>query len=448
MNRQTSRFHIPSGNDALKKALKNRHPYDIALIYLDQGEAIKERMITVLEPNMLSGLFIEFSFENQTDLLNRLDDQRQKALIEHLPTDELKQYLDLLDDDDVQEILAKMSPMKAKIMSLLMRYQDDTAASMMSADFMTVPVTMSIKDATQSIIRRSKDSDYLDKVFVVDTDETLCGAISLVQLITARPSQSLDEIKEPVQHVIPLNMSIEETIRTVVDYDQSVVPVMDQKGRLIGIITADDIFDEIIEETESDYQGIALIKDHDNQLSAWMRSRRRLPWLMIAVFLNVMIALFLSVFEATVLEVAALILFQPMILGMAGNIGTQALAVTILGLHHDEIDRHQLIGKHLTRETLVGLLNSLIMAMLAFVYVYLFMTFSPLGNQAPFGLAAVVFSAVFVSMSVSAMIGVLIPLILDHFEIDPANASGPIMTTLNDLIALMVYFGIATLAFL
>ncbi len=448
MNRQTKRFHIPGSNDALRRALKNKHPYDLALIYLDQGETIKERMIAVLETKSLSGLFIEFSFENQTDLLERLDDKRQKALFEDLPTDELKQYLDLLEAKSIHEILAKISPVKAKIMSLLLRYQEDTAASIMSADFMSIPVTMSIKDATQSIIRRSKDSDYLDKVFVVDADERLCGAISLVQLITARASQSLDEIKVPVRHVIPFDMSIEETIKTVVDYDQSVVPVADQELRLIGMITADDIFDEIIEEMESDYQGIALIRDHDNQLSAWMRSRKRLPWLMVAVFMNVMIALFLSVFEATVLEVAALILFQPMILGMAGNIGTQALAVTILGLHHDEIVRHKLISKHLKRETIVGILNSLIMAVLAFLYVYLFMTVNPLGSQAPFGLAVVVFCAVFVSMTVSAMIGVLIPMTLDHFEIDPASAAGPIMTTLNDLIALMVYFGIATLAFL
>ena len=169
---------------------------------------------------------------------------------------------------------------------------------------------------------------------------------------------------------------------------------------------------------------------------------------MIAVILNLVIATILSFFEVTLVQVVALVLFQPTILGMAGNIGTQSLAVTILGLHLEEIDGKKKARKHALKEMTVGLINSLLLATAAFAFVSIFLSIVPTGNQVPFAIASVVFISVFASMFIAGTMGALVPLIFNHFHIDPSAASGPIMTTINDLVTLIIYFGIATLVFI
>jgi magnesium transporter len=193
---------------------------------------------------------------------------------------------------------------------------------------------------------------------------------------------------------------------------------------------------------------MALLSDYESSSSAFKRSKQRLPWLMIAVVLNLLIASFLSIFEATIAEVTALILFQPLILGMAGNIGTQALAVTIIKFNVEPMEDENKHKKHIYKEIAIGLFNSIILAILSFIFVYSFLSLVPTGSQSPESIASVVLIAVFASMFISSAMGVLIPITLTKFGSDPSVASGPIMTTINDLVALVIYFGVATLIFL
>jgi magnesium transporter len=443
MKREISRFRLPSGNDQLRRALSRIHPYDLALLYLDQGEGFRTRMISLLDSSLIARMFVELSQDSRHSLLEQLPDETRTRVFDHIPSDELSEFMDGLEAEEQDAFFLSMSRKKSKVIRLLLAYPDDTAASVMSADFLTIGLRMTIKEATKAIISQSKEGDHLDKVFVTDEDGHLMGEISLVGIITARPEDRLEAIMTPVRRTVRADQSIEDTIDMVMDYDESVIPVISGDNRILGIVTADDVFDELIEDAESDFQGIASIRDHDNSLSAFERSKRRLPWLMTAVVMNLIIVLLLSVFEATLVEVVALVLFQPMILGMSGNIGTQALAVTILGLHNDRIK-----ARHVMREMMIGAFNSALMALFAFAYVFGFLTLFPTGNEHPAALAAVVALAVFVSMSVSAMIGAAIPLLLDRYGADPASASGPIMTTANDLIGLVIYFSFATLVFL
>ncbi|PKK96626.1 MAG: hypothetical protein CVV58_05390, partial [Tenericutes bacterium HGW-Tenericutes-3] len=268
------------------------------------------------------------------------------------------------------------------------------------------------------------------------------------QLIMTRSGKKIFEVmNEDIQFVYEYE-TIEKAIQSVKDYDKNSIPVLNSKKQILGIVTADDVFDEIVENTEDDYQKMALIGDHDSSLSAVGRASQRLPWLMIAVVLNLVIATILSLFDATLVQVTALILFQPTILGMAGNIGTQSLAVTILGLHLEEIDSKKTARKHIFKEMTVGFINSLFLATAAFAFVTLFLILVPTGNQGAVSIALVVFTAVFSSMFIAGSMGVLVPLIFNHYHVNPAAASGPIMTTINDLVTLIIYFGVATLVFL
>lgn len=430
----------------LDKMFDAIHGYDLALLYPSLEDIEKKRMITLIKDDKLSDMFVELEKEDQIDIINYLNQNKIKKLITSLESDDLKEFLEDFDEETQKQYLKYLGKIKAKTIELLLAYEDDHAASIMTTDFMTVDEKMNIKDATNKIITTSKDQDYIDHIYVTNNQNQWVGTIDIKDLIIARPGQYIKDIMEDEDIFIFEDDSIEKAIDMVQDYDKNAIPVLDHNHHVIGIITADDIFDELIEDYEEDYQKLALINEHTTALTSVERSKQRLPWLLIAVLLNLVTVSILSTFEATLETVTVLVLFQPMILGMAGNIGTQSLAVTILGIHQDDFEQKH--KKHIVKEILVGVFNSAILAMIAFLFVYALLSIIGSQNISPRNIAQVVALAIFLAMSISSSMGALVPLTLHHFDIDPASASGPIMTTFNDIIALVLYFGIATIMFL
>lgn len=430
----------------LDKMFDAIHGYDLALLYPSLEDIEKKRMIALIKDEKLADMFVELENEYQLDLIHYLSQAKVKKLITNLESDDLKEFLEDLDEESQKQYLKYLSKVKAKTIELLLTYQDDHAASIMSTDFMIVGQNMSIKDATNKIVTTSKDQDYIDHIYVTNDDDQWIGTIDIKDLIIARSGQLVKDIMEDEDIFIFEDDSIEKAIDMVQDYDKNAIPVLDHNHHIIGIITADDIFDELIEDYEEDYQKLALINDHTTALTSIQRSKQRLPWLLIAVLLNLVTITILSTFEATLEAVTALVLFQPMILGMAGNIGTQSLAVTILGIHEDDFkNKHK---KHIVKEISVGVFNSSILAIIAYVFVYTLLSIISSSVTNPQSIAQVVGLAIFLAMSISSTMGALVPMTLHKFNIDPASASGPIMTTFNDIIALVLYFGIATMMFL
>ena len=442
------KLNFKHGDDVLSQTIASIQSYDLSIIYPYLETIEKERLLSLMTMIKLTLMFVELSQSEQLEILDILTFNKRKELLKTLENDDLKAFIESLDEDVQPSIIALLPKIKAKTIELLMTYDEDLAASIMTTEFIAIHENVSIKDATNHIVTAAKDQDYIDTLFVIDQEKRLVGVIDLKDLIVARPSQSLLDIMNQDYHYVLEYESIEKAISKVRDYDRNALPVLDKQKRMIGIITADDIFDELIESNEEDYQKMALINDHENTSSALKRSSQRLPWLLLAVFLNLIIASFLSIFEATLVEVIALAFFQPLILGMAGNIGTQSLAVTILGLHLEEIEHQKLSKQHAYKETTIGLINSIILGGLSCLVVFGFLSFLNIGTQAPLEIASVVGFAVFASMLISAFMGVLIPLTLSKFDIDPSVASGPIITTINDIVALVIYFGVATIAFM
>lgn len=443
------KINFKHSDEQLKKAFKPIFAYDLALYYPLLNEDEKKRLLNLIGLEKMTDMFVELDADDQLDLLDHLDQTKKKSLFRSMESDDLKEFIEDIDEEKRPAIFEMLSKVKAKTISLLLTYEEDTAASIMSTDFVTVGIDETIKEATDHIIKDSKEQDYIDTIFVVDQDKRIIGLIDLKDLIRARSSATLAKILIDDFQFVYADETIEKAIQTVVDYDRNAIPVLDSDDHVIGIVTADDVFDEIIEATESDYQKMALISDHESSSSSWVRSKKRLPWLMLAVVLNLLIASFLSIFEATLAEVTAIVLFQPLILGMAGNIGTQSLAVTILGIHKNEYDGKNIPKDHMIKELLIGLINSVLLAMAAFIFVTGFLSLFPTQDtQLPYEMGLVVLIAVFASMFISALMGVLVPIMFHRNNLDPAAASGPIMTTINDLVALVIYFGIATLAFL
>ncbi len=443
------RLNFKANDTQFKKIIKPILAYDLAGLYPNLEVEEKKRLLDLMGLDKMTDMFVELDVDDQLDLISYLDDVKKRSLFRNMESDDLKEFLSDIDDDMRIQMMGYLSKIKQKTMALLLTYDEDEAASIMSPDFMTISIENTIKEATDHVIKDSRDIDYIDTIYVVDQVGKLLGYIDLKDLIIARSSTSIQKIMEEDFQFVYFDEPIEKAIQTVVNYDRNVIPVLDPDLHMLGILTADDIFDELIETTESDYQNLALLGDHESDFTPFERAKQRLPWLMLAVLLNLVNASVLSSFEATLIQVSAIVLFQPMILGMAGNIGTQALAVTILGIHKKEFDEQSLPKRHIVKEFGVGLFNSILLGLLAFGFVTLYLTLLPTsGTQEPYQMGLVVFSAVFGSMFISSQMGVFVPILMNKFGQDPSAASGPMMTTINDLVALMIYFGIATLAFL
>ncbi len=444
-----NKINFKHSDDAIKRSLNHLYPYDIAVLYQTLDDDEKTRLVHLIKLETLVETFVELEEDDQKEIFELLPTTTQKSLLRKLETDELKAFIDLYDIEEKRHEMVGMLPkVKARTIQLLLTYDEDEAASIMMTDFFTIPIHLTIKEATKYIISKSKDNDYIDTVFIQDDNNQCIGLVDLKELIIARPNQKLENLMTTDFPYVLANDSIEEAIQFVLDYDKNVIPVLSETHEILGIITADDIFDELIEDYEEDYESFSQISDHDISLTPFERSRQRLPWLFIGVVLNLLTITILASFSATIEQVTVLVLFQPMILGMAGNIGTQALAVTILGIHQQDFKEQDRAKKHILKEISIGLINSLLLGIIAFIFVQLYLTVLGITSQSPLDVATTVFIALSTAMFISSIIGSSVPIIFDKFGIDPASASGPMMTTINDIISLVVYFSIATLMFM
>ncbi|MCK9236014.1 MAG: magnesium transporter [Acholeplasmataceae bacterium] len=431
-----------------KKTINQILPYDLTLHYDEYSLDEKKRIIKFLNVERLPQIFIHFDSEEQFEFFHLLEDVKKKILLRTLETDDLKDFIEELDETEQLSVYPFMTQAKKRTIERLLTYGEDIAASLMSTDFFTVSANLSIKDATHKVISQSSDQDYIDTVYVVDDNNHPIGMIPIKDLIIARSHDKLTDIMSTQFYALKESDTIDKAIQMIKDYDLDAIPVVSDEYLIVGIVTADDIFDEMVDDLEDDFQKMAMIVDHEPSLTSLERSKQRLPWLLIAVILNLLIASFLSIFERTLSEVIALVLFQPLILDMAGNIGTQSLAVTIIGLHKDDYEQKETQKKHVFKELRVGFINSLILAVSSCLFAFVFLSIIPVGNQKPLEIGFVVFTAMFSSMFISSLMGVLIPLGFDKMKVDPAAASGPIMTTVNDIVALVIYFGVATMLFI
>ena len=443
------KINFKHSDESIKKVLSHLYPYDLAQMYQKFDLDEKKRLLHLINLDVLVEVFVELDEEDQLEIIDLIQPNTKKSLLRKLETDELKAFIELYDDEEKRhELVSLLSKVKAKTIQLLLTYDEDEAASIMMTDFFTIPIGLTIKEATNMIITKSKDNDYIDTVFIVDDDKKCIGLVDLRDLIIARPNQLLSNMLIDDFPYVNANDPIEEAIQIVLDYDRNVIPVFDESHSIIGIITADDIFDELIEDYEEDYDSFSQISDHDVTLTPFERSKQRLPWLFIGVFLNLLTITILSNFSATIEQVTVLVLFQPMILGMAGNMGTQSLAVTILGIHQKDYKEPHHAKKHVLKEMTIGLINSLLLGAVAFAFVSIYLSILNISSQNPVEVAFAVFMALSIAMFVSSFLGSIVPITFDKLGIDPASASGPMMTTINDIISLVIYFSIATLMFI
>lgn len=423
----------------LKNILAKLHESDIAQLFEENSDE-RERIFKLIGIKKFSLVFTELNEELAMKTYLRLSLDQKKSLLRHLEIDDIKSFVELFKISYHDEIIKLLNKSTQEKVRKLLSYDGDKAGSISSPHFIVTNLDDKVKDATRMVIKESTEKDEIGAIFVNDEENKFVGGIELKDLIIARGNTIIKNIVNESYPYAFEDDSVESALRKIRDYDIQVLPVLNSDYILIGVITAEDALEFMEEEHIDRVEKLVSIESHDELSNPFKRSMNRLPWLLISVVLNIIIASFLTVFSKTIDQNVALVLFQPMILGMAGNIGTQSIAVTILGINQDIIEPK----KHILREIKVASINSLLSGIIGVIIVYLFLIILPNSYGDIHIIALIVGLSLMLSMFISALIGVMIPFGLRKVGVDEKAASGPIISTVNDFSALGIYFLIAT----
>jgi magnesium transporter len=433
-------------NDIIKEKILEYHPYEISEALMEMSTSERAKFFTIFSSEDVSSVI---GYLDDDDVLSLFEDMKPRYIvniIQELDIDDAVDIMQAMPEDDRAAYLKLMDNDHREQIKSLLHYPEDTAGSIMTTEYIEIDVDDSVEQAMKKLIKQAVDAETISTLYVTDFKNILVGTLSLREIILARKGQKISDIMNTRIISVTASMDQEEVANIFKDYDFTALPVVDKLGRLLGIITIDDIVDVIEEEASEDYSKFAGISDVEidaDTETIWMSVKKRLPWLLVLSGLGFLTSTIISSFQGTLSAVPTIALFMPMILGMAGNTGTQALAVTVRGLNNDEFINKSAIGKHLFREFGTGLLNGAIIASILFAITFIFLHITGVDNALK--ITQAVSMAIVISLAVTTFAGALIPIIMDAIKIDPAVASGPFVTVVGDLLATSVYFTLATI---
>ncbi|ARK29263.1 magnesium transporter [Halalkalibacter krulwichiae] len=413
------------------------HPTDQVEIFKQMSEDKRKRVYHYLTANEFANLFIGLRLHEQKQVFTELKDDFALEMLGELPADEITDFFNEIPNHITTYLLKKMEKSEADNIKLLRTYKDDSAGSLMTTEFIKVAPNDTISEIMNLLRLEGIDAETIYYIYIVNDVDKLIGVVSLRELIITSPEITVDQVmKEQVVSVFPTTDQ-EQVFTIIKNYNLLAVPVISSEEKIIGIVTVDDVMDVMEEETTEDIGEFAAVKGAlDLDVSSFVATKKRLPWLILLLFIGMITAGLIGTFEATLAEVAILAVFIPLIADMAGNTGTQSLAVVVRGLALDKFDQKTVL-ELIKRETATGLM----MGFVCGVFV------SGIGMLIPNGSPILGFTigvSLFVTILFSTLSGTIIPLVINKFKIDPAVASGPFITTINDFIGLFVYFSIAT----
>lgn len=412
-------------------------PYDIAQIYEDLPEKHRTRFLFFLNIDALADLIQELSSEEQIDVLNRLGIEKSGKVLDMMDNDDLASLLEDLSPEKITALLSGMKKEESKIVQDIMNYPPETAGRLMTNRFVWIRDYYSVREAVDKLKTFAELAETINYLYVIDQNRKLVGVVSYRDLLIAEMTEKIRDIMyERVISVLE-DTDQEEVARLIERYDFLAIPVINSEHILMGIITVDDIIDVVIQEANEDIEKLSASgKSIDFETKSFVAAYRRLPWLILLLFIGVISGSIISSYEDTLDKVVALAFFMPMISGMTGNTGTQSLAVVVRGLASNDIDKRvitRLIFRELSVGVIIGVICGILISIIALVW------------QGNLVLGLVVGSSLLITLIIGTLAGTVIPIILYRINIDPAIASGPLITTLNDIFSLITYFGIATM---
>lgn len=412
------------------------HPSDQVDIFIALEQPLRKRCYKYLSPSEFAMIFEGIGMHDQQRIFQELSEQYSSDMFNNMFTDDVVNFLTQLDAKTTEHILDQMEQTKADEIRVLLTYAEETAGAIMTKEFISISASNKASVVIEQLRQEAPDAEIIYYNYVVNDDGQLVGVISLRDLIIAPLDATIEEIMST--HVISVDedMDQEEVAAVIQKYDLLAVPVVSKENRLLGIVTVDDVIDIIEDETTEDFGEISAAKGTtDINLSAFAAARKRSPWIIVLMFFGLITAGVIGQFEETLEQVVLLAAFVPMIMDSAGNVGTQSLTVAVRGLALGTIEKDNL-WKMIRREFNTGVMIGLICMILIAVIIPIFYSNWTIG--------LIVGISILCTLSVSAVTGSIVPIIINKLKIDPAVASGPFITTINDIIGLLIYFSIAT----
>jgi len=411
-------------------------PYDIAQIYETLPDKHRTHFLLFLNTDLLANLLEEINKEEQLDILNKLGIEKTGKVLDLMDNDDLASLLNELSPETTEQLLSGMKKEESIIVQNLMNYPDETAGRLMTNRFVWIRDYYTTREAVDKLKSFADFAETLSYLYVIDQKRQLVGVVSYRDLLIAEPQDKISDIMYERVISVSVNEDQEQVAHIIQKYDFLAIPVVDEDNMLMGIVTVDDIIDVVIQEADEDIQKLSAGgKDIDFDTKAHVAAYRRLPWLILLLFIGIVSGSIISSYEDILSKAVALSFFMPMISGMTGNTGTQSLAVIVRGLISNTINK-KIVTKVILRELLVGLIIGATCGIIITLIAYIWQGDPILGF--------VVGCSLFFTLIIGTLSGTIIPLILYRFKIDPAVASGPLITTLNDIFSLFIYFGIAS----
>ncbi|MCF6409415.1 magnesium transporter [Pseudalkalibacillus salsuginis] len=422
--------------NAFQEIMEELQPYDMAQQFIHLPAKHRNKFLLFLSIQQLTELIQDLDKEYQLEVLHKLGIEKSTQVLDLMENDDLAMLLIDLDPDKIEELLSEMKDEESEIVQNLMNYPPETAGRIMNNRYVWIPKHYSVRESVNKLKHFAELAEYLNYLYVIDKGKKLVGVVSYKDLLLADLYDKIEDIMYSRVVKVDVHTDQEEVAKIISRYDFVTIPVVEEDDKLVGVVTVDDIIDVVIREANEDIEKLSASgKAIDFNTRPVVAAYRRLPWLILLLFIGLISGSIISGFEATLEQVVALTFFMPMIAGMTGNTGTQSLAVVVRGLVSEDLNIRE-VFKLIFRELWVGMLIGITCGILISIIAYIWR-----GNLT---LGLVVGSSLLLTLIIGTLAGTIIPLILYKLKVDPAVASGPLITTINDILSLLIYFGIAT----
>ena len=420
----------------IRNLIVDLHPADLADILHHLDDEYRAYIFDMLDAEVASDVMTELDEVSRDDILEDLDDKRIFEIVDEMDSDDATDFVSDLPSELAEKVLQQIDEQDSVEVKELLGHEEDTAGGIMAKEFVSVHQDSTIDEAIQEIRRKSEEVEDVYYVYVTDEDGKLVGIISLKDLILSKPVMRVSHVMDKDVISVETGLDQEEVANIARRYDLVAIPVIDNQEKLVGRITFDDVADVMEEEASEDIQRMAGIADEEvRETSTFRIIKVRLPWLIVGFLGGIVAAFILRNFEHSLNRVFAAAFFVPIIMAMGGNSGIQSSTIMVRGLATGEISLYH-VGPRLMRELWVSILNGLICGFLILIIITFWL------KNLNFGL--VLAAAMIVVIISASVIGAVIPVVLKKLKIDPAIATGPFITTSNDVFGLLIYLALIT----
>ena len=427
----------------MRNKLEDYHENDLADVFPDLSVAERRKLCRILNLDMLADIFEYIDEKQAAEYLDEMDVRKAAAILSRMETDAVVDVLRMIPKEKRALLLELMDDEARKDMAVIAAFDDEEIGSRMTTNYIEIRENLTVKQAMTELVSQAAKNDNISTIFMVTADHTFYGAMDLKDLITARQDHPMEDLIVTSYPYVYGHELIDDCIEKLKDYSENSIPILDNDNKLLGVITSQSIVGLVDDEMGEDYAMFAgLTAEEDLKEPLKESMKKRLPWLLVLLALGTVVSSVVGVFEQVVSQLTIIMCFQSLILDMAGNVGTQSLAVTIRVLMDESLTGKQKV-ELVFKEMRIAFSNGAILGILSFLVLGLYIAlFKGKTWTFAYAVSGCIGLSLMVAMVISGAVGTLIPLFFKKINIDPAVASGPLITTINDLVAVVAYYGL------